>query len=116
VPHDLSTFVIEDALGIEQGFRGCVAAGATFRTLGRRRTPQGVDVIQRHRHDLDAAEALVNELYLAWRRGDPTGCDAELAQTLAEWRALPEGGEPVRAWRQPPVNAPGKRRRSSARL
>ena len=41
VPHDLATFVIEQALGIEHGFWGCVAAGATFRTLGRRRTPRG---------------------------------------------------------------------------
>jgi hypothetical protein len=44
LPHDLVTFVIEDALAIEHGFWGCVAAGATFRTLGRRRTPQGREV------------------------------------------------------------------------
>lgn len=33
LPHDLYTFVIEDALGIEYGFRiwGCIAAGATFK-------------------------------------------------------------------------------------
>src|SRR5690606_41112188 len=41
LPHDLYTFVIEYALGIEHGFWGAVAAGATFRSLGRKRTPQG---------------------------------------------------------------------------
>ena len=54
LPHDLYTFVIEDALGIEYGFWGCVAAGATFKTLGRKRTPQGKAVIARHLEDLDS--------------------------------------------------------------
>src|SRR5690606_17079248 len=34
LPHDLATFVIEEALGIERGFWGSVAEGATFRSLG----------------------------------------------------------------------------------
>ena len=55
LPHDLSTFVIEDALAIEHGFWGCVAAGATFKTLGRKRTAQGKAVISRHVDELDAA-------------------------------------------------------------
>ena len=57
LPHDLATFVIEQALGIERGFWGCVAAGATFRSLGRRRTAPGVEVIRRHRAQLDDAES-----------------------------------------------------------
>jgi hypothetical protein len=98
VPHDLATFVIEDALGIEHGFWGCVAAGATFRTLGRRRTPQGRAVIDRHRDELDAAEHRVNEVYFAWRRGESTPADDALDRALNEWRSLPEGGEMVRVW------------------
>ncbi|MEZ5227546.1 MAG: hypothetical protein R2710_12950 [Acidimicrobiales bacterium] len=35
LPHDLYTFVIEDALGIEHGFWGCVAEG--------RRSPRWVE-------------------------------------------------------------------------
>src|SRR6476661_8017353 len=65
VPHDLATFVIEDALRIEHGFWGCVADGATFRTIGRKRTPQGRAVIRRHVNDLDEAERRINEIYLA---------------------------------------------------
>lgn len=116
LPHDLSTFVIEDALGIEYGFWGCVAEGATFRTLGRRRTPQGVAVIRRHVADLDDAERRVNAVFFAWRSGEPTPCTAELDRTLAAWRALPEGGELVLTWHQSSMsrsaNAAGTRRRS----
>ena len=34
-----------------------MAAGATFKTLGRKRTPQGKAVIARHLDELDEAEA-----------------------------------------------------------
>lgn len=99
LPHDLYTFVIEDALGLEFGFWGCVAAGATFRTLGRKQTPQGKAVIARHVADLDDAEARVNEVYFAWRRGEPTALDAELDEMLARWRALGDDDELVLDWR-----------------
>ncbi|HWJ63764.1 MAG TPA: hypothetical protein VNS19_17450 [Acidimicrobiales bacterium] len=92
LPHDLMTFVVEDALGIEHGFWGCVADGATFKTLGRKRTPQGKQVIARHAVELDEAEVQVNDVYFAWRRGEATPVDAELEAMLARWRALPEGG------------------------
>ena len=72
LPHDLYTFVIERALDLRHGFWGCVAAGATFKTLGRKRTPQGKAVIMRHLGELDAAETQVNEIYFAWRAGRPT--------------------------------------------
>jgi len=98
LPHDLYTFVIEDALGIRHGFWGCVAAGATFRTLGRKRTPQGKAVIERHLDDLDAAETRVNEIYFAWRAGKGTELDDELGEMLDRWRALPDGGELVVEW------------------
>lgn len=98
LPHDLYTFVIEDALEIEHGFWGCVAAGATFKTLGRKRTPQGKAVIARHVEDLDAAEVQVNEVYFAWRDGRPTALDAELDAMLDRWRTLPDGGDLVLEW------------------
>lgn len=98
LPHDLYTFVIEDALGLEHGFWGCVAAGATFRTLGRKRTPQGTAVIARHLDDLDAAEARVNEIYFAWKAGRPTELDDELDAMLARWRTVPDGGDLELEW------------------
>jgi hypothetical protein len=116
LPHDLVTFVVEDALGITDGFWGCVAAGATFRSLDRARTPQGARVIREHADALDDAEQRVNEVYAAWRRGGPSPCTAELDRMLARWRALPADEELVVVWRHPAPNATGKRRRSNARL
>jgi hypothetical protein len=101
VPHDLATFAVEQALGIERGFWGCVALGATFRSLGRKRTEPGRAVIRRHAAELDEAERLVNEVFFAWRRGEPTPASDALDRTLAEWQALPEGGELVRRWGPP---------------
>jgi len=98
VPHDLATFVIEEALRIEHGFWGCLAEGARFRSLGRRRTPQGTAVIDRHRRALDEAEARVNEVFFAWRRGEPTPASAVLDVACDAWRSLPGGGELVREW------------------
>ena len=98
LPHDLYTFVIEDALDLEFGFWGCVAAGATFTTLGRKPTPQGRAVIERHAHDLEAAETAVNEVYFVWREGRPTGLDDELGSMLERWRAVPDGGDLELVW------------------
>lgn len=112
LPHDLYTFVIEDGLGIEYGFWGCVADGATFKTLGRKQTPQGKAVIARHRDDLDAAEVRVNEIYFAWRAGEPTPLDNELDSMLAHWRALADGDELALQW---PIRQPATRRRQAPR-
>jgi hypothetical protein len=106
IPHDLATFAIEQALGLEHGFWGCLAEGATFRSLGRKRTPQGRAVIDRHLRELDEAERRVNEIYFAWRRDEPTPIDAALDAMLQAWRDVPRGGELVLEW----VPAPARRR------
>lgn len=98
LPHDLYTFVIEDALGIEFGFWGCVAAGATFKTLGRKQTPQGRAIIASHLAELDDAERRVNEIYFAWRAGRPTPLDRELDAMLRRWRGLVDDEELVLTW------------------
>jgi len=98
LPHDLYTFVIEKALGLRHGFWGCVAEGATFRTLGRKRTPQGKAVITRHAADLDAAERRVNDIYFAWKRGSPTALDDELDDMLERWRGLGDGESLAVEW------------------
>ena len=112
LPHDLYTFAIEAGLGIENGFWGCIAAGATFKTLGRKRTPQGKAVIAQHRDDLDAAEARVNEIYFAWRAGEPTPLDHELDSMLSRWRALADGEGLALPW---PIRLPATGRRQVSR-
>ena len=115
LPHDLHTFVIEEALDIEHGFWGCVAAGATFKTLGRKQTPQGRAVIDRHLHDLEEAESRVNEVYFAWRAGRPTPLDGELDTMLERWRSVPDGGDLVLEWTVAPSGRRGRRRSQTAR-
>lgn len=110
VPHDLATFVIEESLGFKHGFWGCVADGATFKSLGRKRTERGRAVIQRHLVELQRAETQVNEIYFAWRQGLPTPVDEVLNRTKAEWRGLPDGGSLVRQWAASP-NRHRRRRR-----
>lgn len=112
LPHDLYTFVIEDALDLEHGFWGCLAAGATFKTVGRKRTPQGRAVIDRYRDELDAAEARVNEVYFAWRAGQATELDDQLDHMLARWRALDDGDELEVEWA---LERPARRPRRSSR-
>ena len=98
IPHDLATFVIEAALGIRHGFWGCVSEGATFRTLGRKRTEPGKAVIKRHVDALDEAEIRVNEVYFTWRAGGETPVNAALDGMLDAWRGLGEGEELVLTW------------------
>lgn len=108
LPHDLYTFVIEDALDIEYGFWGCIAAGATFKTLGRKRTPQGQAVIAQHLDDLEAAEARVNDIYFAWRANRPTSLDQQLDSMLGRWRSTPDGGDLAVEWM---IERPARHRR-----
>ncbi|MCB0957184.1 MAG: hypothetical protein KDB12_13590 [Ilumatobacter sp.] len=100
-------------MGIEYGFWGCVAAGATFATLGRKRTPQGKAVITSHLDDLDAAEARVNEVYFDWRAGRPTPLDSELDSMLLRWRAVADDEALVVNWRIADRAAHRHRRRRS---
>ena len=98
LPHDLSTFVVEAELRLAHGFWGCVAEGATFRSLPRRRTEEGRGVIRAHRADLDAAEARVGAEVRAWAQGErPTSAGA-LDAMLARWRALRADDRLVLEW------------------
>ena len=116
LPHDLFHFVIESELGIRYGFWGCVAAGATFRTTGRKRTPQGIAVIRAHARELDESEARVNDAYARWRRGEPTPPGAALDRALAAWRRLGEGEELVLEWNGRSVGPrPGSEARPAGR-
>ncbi|MFD5323513.1 hypothetical protein [Streptomyces sp. NPDC127092] len=117
MPHDLVHAVVETALGIEDGFWGATARGATFQgfelvTPGRHRR-SGLKVLRRGGDAVMAAELSVNWAYRVWRslstegRGvGPAPLDAEaLARTgprldaaAARWAAVPEGGELLWRW------------------
>jgi hypothetical protein len=108
LPHDLSTFVVESELGLADGFWGCVADGATFRSLPRRRTEQGRRVIREHVAELEAAEVLVGADVTAWVAGGRPATAGALDAMLARWQALPPGGELVLRWPQEAGRARGQ--------
>jgi hypothetical protein len=89
LPHDLAQFVVEQALGLEDGFWGLLARGATFMSVpGRRPTEPGREIIRANRARLEEAEAIVNAHVNAWRSGVVTEAGTALDAMLARWRAL----------------------------
>src|SRR5262245_19857144 len=128
LPHDLAQFVVEALLGLQHGFWGLLANGATFKSVaGRRRTQPGRQLIQVHRAALNATEHLVNAHVAAWRMGASTPAAPALDAMHARWKALPVGEElsldwsfhricrvprsrhrPVAADAPRPENAPGR--------
>jgi hypothetical protein len=98
LPHDLAQFVVEATLGLDEGFWNLVANGATFKSVRRRQTLPGRQLIADHRAELNEAEGIVNPHVAAWRDGDPTPLGPALDAMLARWRALPVGGELVLEW------------------
>jgi hypothetical protein len=100
LPHDLAQFVVEEALGLESGFWGLLASGATFKSVpGRRRTHPGREIIRAHHAALAKAERLANAHVTAWRAGAATPAAAALDAMLSRWRALPVGQELRLDWR-----------------
>lgn len=94
LPHDLEQMIVEGAAGVEFGFWGCIAKGATFNSTGRKRTRPGRAVIAEHKHDIDAAEGLVHQHVQAWREGKPTPAAEPLERLTRAWEALGDG-EPL---------------------
>ena len=94
LPHDLAQFVVEATLGLQRGFWGLLANGATFKSVpGRRRTQPGQHLIRAHREALNAIEHLVNAHVAAWRMGGATPAGPALDAMLARWQVLSVGEE-----------------------
>jgi hypothetical protein len=91
LPHDLLQLIVEATLGIDDGFWGCVARGATFRSTGRKRTRPGRAVIAAHRQGLADAEQVVGAHVGAWKSGQPTPTAPALDRFDGLWRSLGDG-------------------------
>jgi hypothetical protein len=98
MPHDLVQLVVEGALGLERGFWGSIAAGATFRSTGRKRTRPGRAVISANRDHLAETEAVVAEHVARWRRAHPTPAAPHLLEMDRRWAELGEGEKLVIEW------------------
>jgi hypothetical protein len=117
LPHDLAGLVVEAALGLSGGFWSCVEAGATFKSLDRKRTKPGREVIRAHRAALDAAEAAVHHAITEWQAGRQTPAGPALDRFRKQWAELP-GGMRLRVhWPtlesrvEPLPDAPARRKR-----
>jgi hypothetical protein len=109
LPHDLAQFVVEARLGLDHGFWNLLANGATFKSVERRRTRPGRQLILAHRGELNAAEWAVNTHVHAWRVGRPTPAESTLDAMLARWRSLPVGEELVVEWPTRRLTQPRRR-------
>ena len=119
LPHDLTQFTIERALGVRDGFWGLLAHGASFSSVpGRKPTPQGRAITRAHNAALVAIEGIVNGHYAAWKRKEPTPLKPALDAMYARWLALPEGESLTLEWEVTPlpsVSGHGERKRDRTR-
>jgi hypothetical protein len=109
LPHDLAQFVVESELGLGHGFWNLVANGATFKSLERRPTRPGRQLIAAYRAELNQVEWTVNAQVQAWRDGLPTPVGPELEAMLARWRALRPGEELAVDWPTRRLPRPSRR-------
>lgn len=91
MPHDLMQLIVEATLGVQHGFWGCVAAGATFKSTGRKRNRPGRAVIAAHRVEFDRAEQIAGEHVRRWTSGHATPCRGVFEELDRRWRALEDG-------------------------
>jgi len=98
MPHDLTQLVVEAAVGLSYGFWGCVAAGATFKSTGRKRTKPGRAIIAQHQEDLRQTEIITGQHVELWKSGQDTLVTRELSRIAALWDRLDEHDELVVDW------------------
>lgn len=99
IPHDLGHLATESHLGLDDGFWGLLARGATFaRGTDARPTKPGRALVASHRQELERAEALGNHHHFAWLAGEPTPVGPTFDRLATAWRAVPEGGSLTVEW------------------
>ena len=97
-PHDLVQMIVEASVGIDRGFWGSVAAGATFKSTGRKRTKPGRAVIATNRGMIAEAEGIVAEHFYRWEHRLPTPAAAHFDELSECWESLGDGGRLTVEW------------------
>jgi hypothetical protein len=98
LPHDLVQMIVEASVGIDRGFWGSVAAGATFKSTGRKRTRPGRAVIVANCQVIAAAERVVAEHLYRWEHAIPTPAAGHFEELSRCWDALDDGGRLTVEW------------------
>jgi hypothetical protein len=102
IPHDLVHFAAESHFGIDDGFWGLLARGATFkRGTDRRVTRPGRALISDNRAGLNTAEHLGNAHHSLWMEGKPTPVSPTFDRLAEEWLAIPDKGTLTVYWPMP---------------
>jgi hypothetical protein len=98
LPHDLVQMIVEASVAIDRGFWGSVAAGATFKSTGRKRTKPGQAIIARNRRIIAQAEHVVAEHVYRWEHGLPTPAATSFDELSGHWESLGDGGRLTVEW------------------
>jgi hypothetical protein len=101
IPHDLAQYVVEAATGYRNGFWELISKGATFKSIGRRRTKPGRAVIAGHRAELAGAEALAAVHLERWKAGDASPVSEALSRALGQWSTMTQGERLRFEWPSP---------------
>jgi hypothetical protein len=91
ISHDLAQYIVEASTGTPDGFWGLLAEGATFKSIGRRRTRQGRALIASHREELRESEKLAATHIAAWRTGASTPVTRALQDAAESFSTLRPG-------------------------
>jgi hypothetical protein len=104
LPHDLAHYVVEQDLGLQQGFWGCVAAGALFpgiKVVCGRQPPHAADrsraIIREAGQYGTEAEVLVGSLLRVMHAGLEAHWPAAGALLAREWRPSKPSRSPLGA-------------------
>jgi len=98
IPHDLAQYIIEASTGYRHGFWELVAKGATFNSIGRRRTKPGRALIAQHRAELAGAEQLAGLHLAQWQAGRASLVSDSLNRALVQWKDLAAHQRLVYEW------------------
>ncbi len=108
LPHDLVQMIVEASLGVDRGFWGSVAAGATFKSTGRKRTRPGRAVISFNRQTIAEAEGIVAEHLFRWQHDIATPTAPNFDELSRRWDRLTDGEGLTVEWPTLRVLAPAR--------
>lgn len=101
LPHDLAQYVIEAAADYRNGFWGLLAAGATYKSTGRKRTRPGRAIIAANRKSLIGSEQLAGHHLERWRAMQRSPVTDALDTAFEQWRSLRVAEVLVFEWPSP---------------
>ncbi|MEM9036581.1 MAG: hypothetical protein AAGD18_18440 [Actinomycetota bacterium] len=99
IPGDLAHLAVEAHFGLDHGFWGLLAKGATFdHGTDQRPTRTGRAIVAEHRAQLADADRLAHRHQTLWARDEPTPVGSAFDELEAAWSAVQPGGSLSASW------------------